>query len=334
MARYRQIDQRIWNDEKFFSLSNDGKLLFFYLLTCPAMTMLGAAPIRAEAVAVDLGWDSKRYAIPYRELYERGMAEYDDRGLFWVKNFLKYNPPANPKVVIGYSSLLDSLPECPLLSKVIQNLGKLCESKGGEYAKVYVKSFPEPLRNGTRYGMPYGMADRMPNQRTENREQEIYKPPVDPPSTSQAEEGEPKADDSDSSLFESEAESESAEKPKPERKPRQPLVYIPDKLPDEWRKAALTIRPDVNPEFVFNKVRARFSGTSNKKTLGNWRKIFLDWIGREYARNGNGNQNSANGASGKPRSHSGPSWEPKPGLDYTRGINPDFTINKKECGLW
>ena len=169
---------------------------------------------------------------------------------------------------------------------------------------------------------------------TDNRKPISNKPPVDPPLTSQAEEREPKADDSDSSLFESEAESEPDEKPKPEKKPRQPLVYIPDQLPDEWRKTALTIRPDVNPEFVFNKVRARFAGTSNKKTLGNWRKIFLDWIGREYARNGNGNQNSANGASGKPRSHSGPSWEPKPGLDYTRGINPDFTINKKECGLW
>lgn len=167
MARYRQIDQRIWNDEKFFSLSNDGKLLFFYLLTCPAMTMLGAAPVRAEAVAIDLGWDSKRYAIPYGELYSRGMVEYDQRGLFWVRNFLKYNPPANPKVVIGYGALLDALPECGLLYKVIQNLGKLCESRGGDYEKAYVKGFPERFRNG----MAYGMANHMANQRTENREQ-------------------------------------------------------------------------------------------------------------------------------------------------------------------
>lgn len=167
---------------------------------------------------------------------------------------------------------------------------------------------------------------------TDNRKPISNKPPLVPPSTSQAEEQGTEAEATDSSLFESEGESESepAEKPKPERKPRQPLVYIPDKLPDEWRKAAKTIRPDVNPDFVFNKVRARFAGTSNKKTLGNWRKIFLDWIGREYARNGN--QTNRNG--GQSQGHSGPSWEPKPGIDYTRGINPDFTINKKECGLW
>ena len=167
---------------------------------------------------------------------------------------------------------------------------------------------------------------------TDNRKPISNKPPVDPPLTSRAEEQGVEAEATDSSLFESEGESESepAEKPKPERKPRQPLVYIPDKLPDEWRKAAKTIRPDVNPDFVFNKVRARFAGTSIKKTLGNWRKIFLDWIGREYARNGD--QTNRNG--GQSQGHSGPSWEPKPGIDYTRGINPDFTINKKECGLW
>ena len=167
---------------------------------------------------------------------------------------------------------------------------------------------------------------------TDNRKPISNKPPLVPPSTSQAEEREQATGNPDSTLFESEAEPESEpeEKSKPERKPRQPLVYFPDKLPDEWRETAKTIRPDVNPEFVFNKVRARFAGTSNKKTLGNWRKIFLDWIGREYARNGNQTRPNA----GKPQGHSGPSWEPKPGIDYTRGINPDFTINKKECGLW
>ena len=51
MARFRKIDPRIWNDAKFAALSSEAKLLFLYLLTSPAMTILGALPIRASAVA-------------------------------------------------------------------------------------------------------------------------------------------------------------------------------------------------------------------------------------------------------------------------------------------
>lgn len=63
---------------------------------------------------------------------------------------------------------------------------------------------------------------------------------------------------------------------------REPTVSFPDSLPAEWRQAALTIRQDVTPERVFLKLRGRYAPTTAKKTMGNWRKIFLGWIGREY----------------------------------------------------
>lgn len=63
---------------------------------------------------------------------------------------------------------------------------------------------------------------------------------------------------------------------------REPTVSFPDSLSAEWRQAALTIRQDVTPERVFLKLRGRYAPTTAKKTMGNWRKIFLDWIGREY----------------------------------------------------
>ncbi len=63
---------------------------------------------------------------------------------------------------------------------------------------------------------------------------------------------------------------------------REPTVSFPDELPDEWRTAALSIRRDITPERVFLKLRGRYAPTTTKKTVGNWRKIFLGWIGREY----------------------------------------------------
>ena len=95
MARYRKIDPRIWNDAKFSHLSNDAKLLFIYLLTSPQTQMIGAVPMRAESVAAELVFDLERYGIRYQELYDMGIAEYDDRGLYWVRNLLKYNSSDN-----------------------------------------------------------------------------------------------------------------------------------------------------------------------------------------------------------------------------------------------
>jgi len=42
MSRYRKVDPRIWNDAKFRSLDDQGKLAFFFLLTHPHMTAIGA----------------------------------------------------------------------------------------------------------------------------------------------------------------------------------------------------------------------------------------------------------------------------------------------------
>lgn len=155
MARFRKIDPRIWNDAKFAGLSSEAKLLFLYLLTSPAMTILGALPIRASAVAEELGLDPKRYAIRYEELSQQGMVEYDDRGLFWVKNYLKYNGPDNPKVVISWASALDLLPECSLLESVLEAARNHCLARGESFAKAFEDSIGNRYANGMAYGMPY-----------------------------------------------------------------------------------------------------------------------------------------------------------------------------------
>lgn len=169
MARYRKIDPRIWNDAKFSHLSNDAKLLFIYLLTSPQMQMIGAVPMRSESVAAELGFDMERYGIRYQELYDMGIAEYDDRGLYWVKNFLKYNSPDNPKVVISWRECLDFLPECPLLQKIIESAKTHCLSRG----ERYIEAFQKGIGNGMSYGMSYGMPYKEQEQEQEQEQKYI-----------------------------------------------------------------------------------------------------------------------------------------------------------------
>ncbi len=54
MARYRKVDPKIWNDEKFRALSDDGKLAFFMLLTHPHMTAVGAMRAMPSGMASEM----------------------------------------------------------------------------------------------------------------------------------------------------------------------------------------------------------------------------------------------------------------------------------------
>ena len=95
---------------------------------------------------------------------------------------------------------------------------------------------------------------------------------------------------------------------------REPTVSFPDSLPAEWRQAALTIRQDVTPERVFLKLRGRYAPTTAKKTMGNWRKIYLGWVGREYPETGR---------SAGSHSKTGFTEIPFDERDYGEGINDD-----------
>ncbi|MHA6687661.1 hypothetical protein [Mesorhizobium sp. A556] len=134
MSHYRKIDVRIWNDAKFNSLSADGKLAFFMLLTHPMMTALGAMRGTPEGLASEIGMDPEPFKEGFRELLLKGMVEHETDGrLIALPNFLKYNPPANPNAVKSWVRSLEFLPECPLRNLVIQR------------ARLSAKGFKEPL---------------------------------------------------------------------------------------------------------------------------------------------------------------------------------------------
>lgn len=101
---------------------------------------------------------------------------------------------------------------------------------------------------------------------------------------------------------------------------REPTVSFPDSLPAEWRQAASSIRQDVTPERVFLKLRGRYAPTTTKKTMGNWRKIFLGWIGREYPETGKALGKAPLPPHKDPAFHFGKEY-------YDKSVNPDGTTN-------
>lgn len=157
MAHYRKIDSRIWNDRKFRSLSKDGKLVFFLLLTHPHMTALGAMRATPEGLAAEMGWPAKDFREAFEEALSKGMAKYDPHACFvWLPNFLKYNRPESPNVVKAWAAALDLLPECRLKDELIQD----------------VKAFTEGLTEAFQKALPEVFAKSMPNQEQEQEQEQ------------------------------------------------------------------------------------------------------------------------------------------------------------------
>ncbi len=177
MSRYRKIDPRIWNDEKFRELSDAGKLVFFMLLTHPNMTALGAMRATLSGLAEELGWTAEAFREAFAEGCRKGMAEHDAKACFVaLPKFLKYNPPESPNVIKAWVSALDMLPECNLKTRAIAR----------------AKAYAEDMTEGFAKALPEAFAKAMPYQEQEQeQEQKKSSPPAPRPSVPRVPDPEP-----------------------------------------------------------------------------------------------------------------------------------------------
>ena len=176
MARYRKIDPRIWNDEKFRSLSHEAQLAFLFVLTHPNMTLLGAFRISRSGLAEELGLPVEGFAKPFSELLAKGLLKFDERAfLVYAPNFLKYNPPDNPNVIKGWAAADDLIPECPLKIELISR-AKRVAARTDAGLRAFEQAFPdfkEPVE-GFAEGLVEPFSNGMANQEQEQeQEQEI-----------------------------------------------------------------------------------------------------------------------------------------------------------------
>ena len=155
MGRYRKVGIRIWNDEKFMALPDLTKLQFFFLLTHPSMTSVGAMRASLAGLAEELHWSHTQFKKRFQRLADDGMADYDPAGpLVVLPNFLKHNPPENPNVVKSWGSLLDLIPECPLKAALLAQVPAFIAT----LPKGFREALPEPFRKG----MPIPVPEPLP----------------------------------------------------------------------------------------------------------------------------------------------------------------------------
>lgn len=146
MSRYRKVDTRIWNDAKFRQLTDDGKLVFFMLLTHPNMTSLGAMRATPSGIAEELGWTIKRFLAAFSDIIDLHMAEHDDAAhMIALPKFMHYNEPESPNVVRAWAKAVDLLPECELKNLTVRRAAAFIEDKPEGFRKAFAEAFAEAL---------------------------------------------------------------------------------------------------------------------------------------------------------------------------------------------
>ena len=161
-SRFRKIDVCIWNDEKFHSLSPNGKLAFLYLITHPQMTSLGAMRASIEGLSCELGIDAEAF----REVFREGMAKADWKArVVWIPKAINHNLPQSPNVVKSWEEELKLIPECPLKTEALQSIHAALEPLGASYLSVF-----DSITQGKPFAKPF--AKPMPNQDQHQQQQQ------------------------------------------------------------------------------------------------------------------------------------------------------------------
>jgi hypothetical protein len=114
MRDYGKVHSTFWSSPTTSRMSDDGKLLALYLMTCQHNTIAGVFRLPSGYVAEDLGWDAKRVTKGFAELFSKGFAtQCEETKWVWVTKHLTWNPPENPNQRKAAQKIAQSIPsEC------------------------------------------------------------------------------------------------------------------------------------------------------------------------------------------------------------------------------
>jgi hypothetical protein len=178
--RYRTVSVRMINDQKWRTqLSDDGRLVLYFLLTHPSTNRLGVYLGDTFTLAAEWPgrWPSDRMADALDELQRADMVRLDlVARVVWLRNFMRYHAPPNPNVVRGFVRDASVIPECDLRQHVLASVAQITADLGEAYSTAFRQAFPNHSRTIPKpLPKPFGNQPRNRDQVTDqdqlNREQ-------------------------------------------------------------------------------------------------------------------------------------------------------------------
>lgn len=143
MARnFGKVEVLIWKSPKFRALSDDGKMLWLYLLACPHGNAVGCFVLDPEYIQADLKWTAERVSTHMLELVSRRMIERDPSNfLTFISDWWGHNTIENGFVAKAAMKTLKALPRCDVFCIAVNALdassNKFLNRSQDEFAHLY-----------------------------------------------------------------------------------------------------------------------------------------------------------------------------------------------------
>lgn len=133
MRDYGKVHTSFWTSANIRDLSEDGRALALYLLTCPHGTIAGVFRLPDGYACEDLQWDAERVKSTLSELFRNGFAtRCEVTKWVWVTKHFEWNPPENPNQKKAAAKMAAQIPD--LCSWKTDFIGKCGEFLGIEPA--------------------------------------------------------------------------------------------------------------------------------------------------------------------------------------------------------
>lgn len=114
-AKYRRIDPRIWNDEKFRKLTFEGRAVALYCLTTDQSNRIGIFNFNVFKAADDLGLKYTVFDTVFNTVCNTMNWHFAKVfRILYLPTWWKYNQPDNEKHFLGCMKDLDDIPNCEL----------------------------------------------------------------------------------------------------------------------------------------------------------------------------------------------------------------------------
>ncbi|MGA0608856.1 hypothetical protein [Caldimonas sp. KR1-144] len=151
MRDYGRVHSAFWSSESVARLSDDGKLLALYLMTCSHNTIAGVFRLPDGYVAEDTKWTPERVAKGFAELLENGFATRCDRtNWVWIFKHLEWNPPENPNQRKAAAKVVHQVPRnCAWRADFLAEKGWAVglEPEPLDPSETVSKPLPNPVAN-------------------------------------------------------------------------------------------------------------------------------------------------------------------------------------------
>ena len=127
MRDYGKVHVSFWTSLNVRAMSEDGRVLAMYLLTCPHGNIAGVFRLPDGYVCDDLQWDQQRVTKGFEELFKNGFAyRCDTTKWVWILKHYEWNPPENPNQKKAALKITDKVPnDCVWKLDFISKCGSL-----------------------------------------------------------------------------------------------------------------------------------------------------------------------------------------------------------------